>query len=92
MKRLIIIGGDVAGLSAGIFAQLNGFESIVLEKQPTPGGNCTGWDCDGYIIDGSIHWLIGTKEGTWLNRLWKIVGALEGIKLYHLAHFCAPGL
>ncbi|MHC1754014.1 MAG: FAD-binding protein [Methanosarcina sp.] len=27
MKKIIIIGGGIAGLSAGIFAQKNGFES-----------------------------------------------------------------
>jgi len=32
MKKIVIIGGGVAGLSAGIFAQKNGFESTILEK------------------------------------------------------------
>jgi len=35
MKKVIIIGGGIAGLSgAGIFSQINGFESIILEKNP----------------------------------------------------------
>lgn len=83
MKKLIIIGGGIAGLSAGIFAQLNGFDSTILEKHHTPGGECTGWDRQGYHIDGCIHWLVGTKEGTPLNRLWQTVGALEGVDVYH---------
>lgn len=83
MKKIVIIGGGIAGLSAGIFAQLNGFDSVILEKNKTLGGECTGWDRQGYHIDGCIHWLTGTKEGTQLNSLWKKVGALDGVEIYH---------
>jgi len=58
MKKIVIIGGGIAGLSAGIFAQKNGFESTILEKHHTLGGECTGWDRQGYHIDGCIHWLV----------------------------------
>lgn len=87
MKRVVIIGGGIAGLSAGIFAQKNGFESIILEKHHTLGGECTGWDRQGYHIDGCIHWLVGTKEGTPINELWKTVGALHGVDIYHPESF-----
>jgi len=83
MKRIVIIGGGIAGLSAGIFAQKNGFESIILEKHAILGGECTGWDRDGFHIDGCIHWLVGTKTGTPMNDLWKAVGALEDVDIYH---------
>lgn len=89
MKKIVIIGGGVAGLSAGIFAQLNGFESQILEKHHTVGGECTGWDRKGYHIDGCIHWLVGTKEGTVLRQLWDSVGALEDVEIYHPESFMA---
>lgn len=87
MKKLVIIGGGIAGLSAGIFAQKNGFESVILEKHHTLGGECTGWNRQGYHVDGCIHWLVGTKEGTQINRLWKAVGALEGVDVFHPESF-----
>ncbi len=88
MKKIVIIGGGIAGLTAGIFAQKNGFESIILEKHHTLGGECTGWDRDGYHLDGCIHWLIGTREGTAIHELWKTVGALgEGVKIHHPESF-----
>ena len=80
-KKIIIIGGGVAGLSAGINAELNGFDSLILEKNPNLGGLCTGWNRKGMHIDGCIHWLTGTKEGTSLNRLWKEVGVLDNVFL-----------
>ncbi len=83
MKKIVIIGGGIAGISAGIFAQKNGFKSVILEKHHTPGGECAGWDRKGYHVDGCIHWLMGTKEGTALNALWKETGALAGVDIYH---------
>ncbi len=88
MKKVVIIGGGIAGLTAGIFARKNGFDSVILEKHHTLGGECTGWDREGYHIDGCIHWLVGTKEGTPINELWKTVGALgEDIKIHHHESF-----
>ncbi|HII79399.1 MAG TPA: NAD(P)/FAD-dependent oxidoreductase [Methanosarcina sp.] len=89
MKKIIIIGGGIAGLSAGIFAQKNGFESVILEKNHNLGGECTGWDRQGYHVDGCIHWLVGTKQGTPINDLWVTVGALGGVKIFHPESFLA---
>ncbi len=89
MKQIVIIGGGIAGLTAGIFAQKNGFESAILEKHHTSGGECTGWDRQGYHIDGCIHWLVGTKEGSPLRELWDTVGALDGVDIYEPDSFMA---
>ena len=78
MKKIAIVGAGVAGMAAGIYAQKSGFQTIVCEKNPLPGGECTGWDRQGYHIDGCIHWLTGTREGTPLRRMWEEVGALDG--------------
>lgn len=83
MERILIIGGGIAGLTAGIYAQKSGFESVIFEKHSILGGECTGWDRNGYHIDGCIHWLTGTKEGDVLNKLWKQVGALENVDIYN---------
>ncbi len=76
-KTIVIIGAGVAGLSAGIYAEQHGFHAILLEKNPSVGGMCTGWYRKGYYLDGCIHWLTGTKEGTLLNRMWKNLGAID---------------
>lgn len=89
MKKIVIIGGGIAGLSAGIFARKSGFECHILEKHHTLGGECTGWDRQGYHIDGCIHWLVGTKEGTPARKLWDTVGALAGVEIYEPESFMA---
>ncbi len=86
-KRIIIAGGGVGGLVTGIYAQKAGFESVIYEKNSYAGGECTGWDRNGYHIDGCIHWLAGTGEGRNLNRLWKETGALDNVEIYQPESF-----
>ena len=76
-KTIVIIGGGISGLSAGIYAEQHGFHAIIAEKHFVPGGLCTAWERQGYKIDGCIHWLTGTKEGTLLNEMWKNLGAFQ---------------
>jgi len=76
MKKIIIIGGGVAGLSAGIYALQAGFETEIYEKNSSVGGQCTGWNRKGYFIDNCVHWLTGTKKGSDLYKTWENVGVL----------------
>lgn len=69
-KKIIIIGGGVSGLSAGIYARLNGFDATIVEKHSIMGGVCTAWYRKGYRFDYSIQWLVGTREGAF-NRTFK---------------------
>lgn len=75
-KKIVIVGGGIAGLTAGIYAAKSGFKVEVYEKNSVPGGQCTGWNKKGFHIDNCIRWMRGTKEGTDLNRIWKDTGAL----------------
>ncbi|MDR2029839.1 MAG: NAD(P)/FAD-dependent oxidoreductase [Treponema sp.] len=85
--KILIIGGGVAGLSAGSYAQMAGFESAIYEKCGVLGGQCTGWDRKGYHIDGCVHWLTGTKEGNDLHRVWQELGIIRGNNIIQLDRF-----
>lgn len=75
---MLIIGAGMAGLSAGCYAQMNGYTSQLFEMHTQPGGLCTAWKRKGYTVDGCIHWLVGSKSGTPFYRLWEEVGAVQG--------------
>lgn len=76
-KTVLIIGAGVSGLTAGIYAEMNGLHAVILEKNPSVGGLCTGWYRKGQYIDGCIHWLTGTNKGTDLYKMWTDVGAID---------------
>jgi len=70
-KTVLVIGGGVAGLCAGIYALKLGYRVELFEKNPVPGGECTGWDRKGFHIDNCIHWLMGAKPGSDLYDLYR---------------------
>ena len=79
-KRIIIIGAGVAGLSAAIYAEQHGFHAILLEKNPSVGGMCTGWYRKGFYVDGCIHWLTGSSKGN-MMPIYHELNLLNGIEI-----------
>jgi phytoene dehydrogenase-like protein len=75
---IIIIGGGIAGLSTGCYAQMNGYRSRIFELHDKPGGLCTSWKRKGYTFDGCIEWTIGSKAGSEVNRIFAELGAVQG--------------
>jgi phytoene dehydrogenase-like protein len=75
-KSIIIIGGGVAGLSAGIYAKLNGFDAEIIEMHSVTGGQCTAWERRGYRFDYCLHWLVGTRKGPF-NDIWKVTNVIN---------------
>jgi len=74
-----IIGGGVAGLIAGCYARMNGYETDIFESHNLPGGLCTSWKKgDDYTIDGCIQWLVGTAPYSGFHKGWKELGAIQG--------------
>ncbi|MCL2052482.1 MAG: FAD-dependent oxidoreductase [Lachnospiraceae bacterium] len=82
-KKVVIIGGGIAGLSAGIYAQRCGFQATILESHFIPGGNCTSWKRGGYLFEGGMHWLTGSNPKESLNKIWRTTGALnDSVKIH----------
>lgn len=77
-RSIIIIGAGIAGLSAGCYGRMNGFQTRIFEMHKKPGGLCTSWKREGYIINGCIHWLVGSSPTSSFFRLWEELGALHG--------------
>ena len=88
MKKMIIIGAGITGLTAGIYALEKGYDTSIYEKNNWPGGCCTGWFREGYYIDNCMHWLTGTNQHTKDFKLWKKIGAIdETSNLYQGEYF-----
>ncbi len=78
MAKVLIIGGGVSGLSAGIYACLNGYDTTICEAHMIPGGCLTSWERQGYHIDNCIHWLTGTNklDRDGLYSIWRDLNVL----------------
>lgn len=79
-KKVIIIGAGIAGLSAGCYLQMNGYDTQIFEAHNLPGGVCTAWKRKGYTIDNCIHWLVGSSASDRFYHLWNELVDMKGIK------------
>ena len=83
-KSVAIIGGGIAGLCAGCYAQMNGYRSRIYEMHDLPGGLMTAWARKGYTVDYCIHWLVGSSPQASMNKLWQEVGLLRDRQIVDL--------
>ncbi len=77
-RSIAIVGAGIAGLSAGCYGQMNGYQTRIFELHDKPGGLCTSWKRGGYTFDGCIHWLVGSAPGNSFHRIWQELGAVQG--------------
>jgi len=86
-KSIIIIGAGMAGLAAGCYAQMNGYQSQIFELHTIPGGLCTSWRRHGYLFDGGLRYLVGAGPQSRAYPMWQELGVLPGRKIYHYTEF-----
>ncbi len=48
---VVVLGGGISGLTAGFLLKEKGFETVVLEASPRPGGCITTWAHDGFLFE-----------------------------------------
>lgn len=77
MKKVLIVGAGISGLSAGVYAARSGFDVTILEQHMTFGGLSTAWSRKGYYFEGGMHWLTGSSPKFPMNNVWKETGALK---------------
>ncbi len=55
----------------------SGFDVNIYEKNSVAGGFCTSWRRGGVVIDGCLHWLIGTHGDSGIGRIWREIGGIK---------------
>jgi phytoene dehydrogenase-like protein len=86
-KKVNIIGGGIAGLTAGCYLQMNGYDSEIFELHSLPGGLCTSWQRGEYTVDGCLHWLVGSSPKDPIYKLWSEIVDMEAIEFYDYDDF-----
>jgi phytoene dehydrogenase-like protein len=82
-----IVGAGIAGLSAGCYAQMNGFHSQIFELHSIPGGLCTSWRRRGYVFDGGVRYLSGTCPQSRVHDLWEELNLLQDRQIHYYDEF-----
>jgi len=77
-KSIIIIGAGFAGIAAGIYARMNGYNTRIFEMHDLPGGLCTSWKRKGFTFDCCIHWLVGSSPESGMHDMWEETGIADG--------------
>lgn len=87
-KSLVIIGAGFAGLAAGIYGRLNGYNTQIFEMHNLPGGLCTAWKRKGYTFDACIHWLVGSSPDSSQHTIWRETGVAQGREFVYPEEYC----
>jgi len=81
-KKVLIIGGGIAGLCTGVYLRRLGFDTEILEMHTISGGLATAWKKGGFTFENCIHWLVGSKDGGQMNSEWKEVFDIGRLKFF----------
>jgi phytoene dehydrogenase-like protein len=84
-KNIIIVGAGISGLSAGCYAQMNGYNTSIFEMNKIPGGLCTAWQRKGYKFDISMHMLTASRSGP-IHAMWEELGVAGKFKFHYHDH------
>lgn len=60
MKKIIVIGGGLAGLSSAVYLSRSGYHITLLETAPRLGGRAYSFPFNGAMIDNGQHLLMGS--------------------------------
>ena len=75
-KSIIVVGAGMGGLAAGIYGQINGYETHIFELHTKPGGQCASWTRKGYVFDACIHHFFGCKPQPGPYQVWHELGVM----------------
>lgn len=93
MKKVIILGGGIAGLSAASFLAAEGYKTEVIESSPKLGGRAYSFydQFSGISFDNGQHIMMGCYKET--LRFFNLIGAAGNIKVQEKLdiRFLKPG-
>jgi phytoene dehydrogenase-like protein len=72
-KKIVVIGGGIAGLCTAVYALRCGYEVEVLEMHDMAGGLAMSWRRGPYTFETCLHWLVGSSPNGDFHAHWEEV-------------------
>lgn len=76
-RKIVIVGGGIAGLCTAVYALKCGYDAEVLEMHDMAGGLATNWRRGPYTFETCLHWLVGSNPHGEFHEQWKEVCDIE---------------
>jgi len=84
MKKCVVIGGGLGGLSCGCILAKNGYDVTVLEQGLRIGGCLQCFKRDGVVFDTGMHYIGSADKGQVLWRILNYLGVVDDLRLSRL--------
>ena len=86
-RKIVIIGGGVAGLCVAVYARKCGYEVEVLEQHDNAGGLATSWRRGDYTFETCLHWLVGSSPHGTMHAQWQEVFDIDKLTFVYPEEF-----
>lgn len=86
-KSILIIGAGFAGLAAGCYARMNGYDATILERHGKPGGVVASWKRGDYLFDGGVHFWMCRNPKHRSYGLYEELGMNRDVSFMPLRHY-----
>ena len=79
-KKIVVIGGGIAGLCTAVYALKCGYQVEVLEMQEMAGGLAMSWKRGPYTFETCLHWLVGSDPDGDFHAQWKEIFDIDRLR------------
>ena len=86
-RKLLVIGGGIAGLCAAIYARRSGYDVELVEQHDSPGGLATSWTRGPYTFETCLHWLLGSSPASPMHRQWRELFEIDRLRFIYREEF-----
>jgi phytoene dehydrogenase-like protein len=86
-RKIVIIGGGIAGLCTAVYALKCGYRVELLEMHDMAGGLAMSWRRGPYTFETCLHWLLGSSPNGEFHAEWQEVFDIDRLAVINPEEF-----